>query len=545
MPTIDRNGARRSTHTAAIVSGLLVASSVANGCTAFLRSDDSKYGFGHADRERDADTPEGGAPAACDAIADPLYLKARAPVTSAWFGFGLAAQENTLAVLAPVEKNRAPVASGPVVQCPQSSRPSDIQGAGAVHLFERAASGWTQHDLPLENMENVLPMLPENLPGPLAFLNISTFQLALDGPELALGVGGDGTTPVYTGSVRLFRREGGVWGPEVLRIEARDPEPGALFGMSVALSGNLLAVGAPAEDRDREMNDDAGSVHLFELSPAGYTELGVLRAPTPEPSAWFGATMVLSDDWLVVGEPAADGTTPPDGKPDFAGSVYAFRRNGTRVSPTPVRVETRHIPFGGIGSVLALDGGSLFVGAPLTPGCSNESLSVYYDRTGHDPTGVVFEFELVDDRWQERGCFEPPPDERGVLFGLSLALTPRFLAVSYAGAKSLSRGIQRQGLPVPDDNGKEEYVGAVHLHPRDAGGHIAGDRYCVVKAPNAGSCDAFGNDVVATDEFLAIGAPTEDGNTSSESLPDEENGLLDSGALYVYPLSSAAVQNLP
>src|SRR5262249_44332310 len=159
-------------------------------------------------------------------------------------------------------------------------------------------------------------------------------------------------------------------------------------------------------------------------------------------------------------------------------------------------VETRPVPISGIGSVIAFHKDRLFLGAPLAAGCSNESWIEYIASRGHDPPGAVFEFELAGGRWRERRCLEPLMPERGHFFGSSLAVTDRVLAVSYPGAKDVARGIQRDGLSALPPLGQEEYVGAVQLYPRDADGNIDPNYFCVIKSPNAGSCDVFGNSVV-------------------------------------------------
>lgn len=58
-------------------------------------------------------------------------------------------------------------------------------------------------------------------------------------------------------------------------------------------------------------------------------------------------------------------------------------------------------------------------------------------------------------------------------------------------------------------------------------------------APNATECDVFGNALAVGRDFVAVGAPREDGNVPS-GVPDEANESLDTAAVYVYPAKWSA-----
>ncbi len=121
------------------------------------------------------------------------------------------------------------------------------------------------------------------------------------------------------GAVVLF----GAGGGELQRLEPEDLRPGDGFGWALAADGSRLAVGAPWSDAPYT---DAGAVHVFEGGPSGLAPSLRVTAPAPGPFESFGYALALSGDLLAVGAPrsdAAGGSTAAG-----AGSVYLFRLTG-------------------------------------------------------------------------------------------------------------------------------------------------------------------------------------------------------------------------
>jgi hypothetical protein len=108
-------------------------------------------------------------------------------------------------------------------------------GAGAGALW--AASSLQPHEVPATNAER-------------------GFAVALDGNRAAVGARFDGSTGA--GRVYVFSWDGSGWKPEAVLEGA---QPGDQFGISVALHGDTLAVGAVGEERDQQL--PTGKVHVF------------------------------------------------------------------------------------------------------------------------------------------------------------------------------------------------------------------------------------------------------------------------------------------
>ena len=97
-------------------------------------------------------------------------------------------------------------------------------------------------------------------------------SVALSRDTLVVGAEGEGGA---SGAVYVFRRTGTTWAQEAYQsyLKASNAEGGDRFGISVALSGDTLAVGAVDEDNNATVVDgdqtdnsapDSGAVYLFQ-----------------------------------------------------------------------------------------------------------------------------------------------------------------------------------------------------------------------------------------------------------------------------------------
>ncbi len=228
------------------------------------------------------------------------YLKASNPDSGDWFGRSVAVSGHLAAVGAPLEDSAA---SG--VGADDTDNSGDR--VGAVYLFEADASGvWA----------------------PAAYVKASNadsrdrFGLAvdLDGGTLVVGAPGEGSlsgtdpsdnSATSAGAVYVFELDAaGSW-TETAYIKASNAASFDDFGVSVALQGNLLAVGALSESSDADgiggdQSDDsasmAGAVYLFERDATGsWQQIAYVKASNSDLGDEFGVAVALDGDTLVVG----------------------------------------------------------------------------------------------------------------------------------------------------------------------------------------------------------------------------------------------------
>ena len=114
----------------------------------------------------------------------------------------------------------------------------------------------------------------------------------------------------------VFRREGDSWIEEtILRHNLGEGEL-ADFGTSVAIKGDLLAVGAPQEAQGSA--ERAGIVYLYQRDGQQWNLVNKISADDQERSIAFGSVVALSENTLVV---TAGSEINSDGK---LGAVYVF-----------------------------------------------------------------------------------------------------------------------------------------------------------------------------------------------------------------------------
>ena len=99
------------------------------------------------------------------------------------------------------------------------------------------------------------------------------------------------------------------------KLVASDKEGNSHFGKSVALEGDAVVAGAYLDDPGDV--SDAGAVYIFKRSGTLWSEEGKLVASDKEASALFGMSVALEGDTVVVGAHGDDG-----GDVTNAGVVY-------------------------------------------------------------------------------------------------------------------------------------------------------------------------------------------------------------------------------
>jgi len=136
---------------------------------------------------------------------------------------------------------------------------------------------------------------------------------------LAIGAPGDDREGSQAGAVHIFRPGDGAWSEESV-VTGDDARTGDRFGTSVALAGDLLAVGAPGRDGDGSWS---GAVFLLRADGAAWQAVATLGAPDGAVGDRFGASVAFLDpDHLAIGASGHDADQPG------GGATYLFERQG-------------------------------------------------------------------------------------------------------------------------------------------------------------------------------------------------------------------------
>lgn len=209
------------------------------------------------------------------------------------------------------------------------------------------------------------------------------------------------------GAIFVFTRTGTIWteSPDSpLSIGAG----GDNFGQSVAIDGDTIVVGAPNSDVPGKLNQ--GSAHIFVRSGTTWTYDELLLAPDGLAQDFFGKSVAIRGNRVVVGAPGDDGAT------NATGSLYVFDRSGATWSlhpGMPLAVAAPDAGNGdGLGSSVALSpsGTLLLSGAPGA------------DHSPDSPVGAAYLWRHDGAGWAQVRKFVPFGPNQGEDCGRSVAL---------------------------------------------------------------------------------------------------------------------------
>jgi hypothetical protein len=152
--------------------------------------------------------------------------------------------------------------------------------------------------------------------------------VAIDGTTIVAGAHGDDDAGSRSGSAYVFHTSDGVTYSQVAKLTASDAAEWDRFGWSVAIEGDTIVVGAHYDD---DGGSNSGSAYVFRTSDDGatYVELAKLTAADAASSDYFGASVAIAGDTIVVGAIGDDDDACPDNMNCDSGSVYVFREEGS------------------------------------------------------------------------------------------------------------------------------------------------------------------------------------------------------------------------
>jgi hypothetical protein len=212
----------------------------------------------------------------------------------------------------------------------------DVFAAGAAYVFVNTNGTWVQQ----ARLVSPQPMEFEFFAG----------AVAISGDTIVIGSFGDPET--QAGAAYVFVRSGETWSL-AQELAPSDPELYQLFGYSVAVSADTIAVSAFSSAS--ASTPYAGAVYVFGRNGGVWAEQQKITAAIPVAGELLGSSIALDGQWIVAGAPYAD---------DFAGAVYVFERGGS--AWTQKARLSAAVPFQGaaMGSSVAISGNTVIAGAP-------------------------------------------------------------------------------------------------------------------------------------------------------------------------------------
>ncbi|MEM7306293.1 MAG: FG-GAP repeat protein [Planctomycetota bacterium] len=199
------------------------------------------------------------------------------------------------------------------------------------------------------------------------------FSVAVDGDTVAVGAPFGNGAATLSGVVYVYERGPAGW-IETAKLSAGDGAPGDGFGNELALDGDRLLIGSVWKDGP---GVDSGAAYLFERGPGGWAEAQKLLPSDHAPQDWYGRAVALDGDRLLVGASLkAD--------PAFAtGATYVYERSGGTWNQTAKLSASDGAGDDFFGGSLDLDGDRILVGAHGADDLAEESGGAYvFDLVG-------------------------------------------------------------------------------------------------------------------------------------------------------------------
>lgn len=230
-------------------------------------------------------------------------------------------------------------------------------------------------------------------------------SIALSGSTMVVGAAGRLLGNVTQDAAYVFERRGGSW-IETQKLTASDGGVSNSFGSSVALSGSTIVVGAPFESING--NFAQGSAYVFNRHGGSWTETQKLTASNGAERDQFGLSVALSGSTIVVGAQSAEFSR---------GAAYVFNRQGESWTETQKLTASDGEGFDSFGFSVALSGSAIVVGAP------GDSIGDTFSQ------GSAYVFNRQGGSWVEAQKLTASDGVEVANFGLSIAFSGSTLVV--------------------------------------------------------------------------------------------------------------------
>lgn len=343
-----------------------------------------------------------------------------------------------------------------------------------------------------------------------------------------------------SGAAYVFVRNGATWSQQAY-LKAGNAGAGDYFGYSVAVSGDTVVVGAFLEDSKttgtnstpNESSSDSGAAYVFVRSGTTWTQQSYLKAGNTGQEDHFGVSVAVSGDTVVVGARNEDsgGTgvnATPDENSNNSGAAYVFVRSGGDWSQQAWFKASNPGARDLFGGAVAVSGDTVVVGASEEDGSASG-----VDGTPNDSaleSGAAYVYSRSGTTWSQQAYLKASNTGVGDFFGCSVAVSDGTAVVGAYAENSSSTGVNGPSNESATDSG------AAYVFIRSG---TAWSQQAFLKASNTGKTDYFGYSVAVSGDTVAIGSRLEDSeNTGAGGTPNET--ALDSGAAYVFTRSGAA-----
>ena len=401
---------------------------------------------------------------------------------------------------------------------------NSANGAGAVYVFVRTDDSWSQQAyLKASNAET-----GDSFGYSVAISGDVIVVGAYREASNATGIDGDENNNSMSdaGAAYVFERTGTSWSQQAY-LKASNTDAGDLFGYSVAISGDTIAIGAYKDDGVDNAIFDSGAVYIFTRSGTTWGQQTYIRASNSDPADYFGSAVAIAGNNIIVGAYGEDSnatginSNETNNLAKDSGAAYVFTRSLSNTWNQQAYIKASNTGIGDyFGYAVDIIEDTIAVGA-----YEEDSNAIGVNGNKEDNTifgaGAAYVFAFTGTSWVQQAYLKYPNPRYGIFFGASVALAEDTLVVGAYREGSNAIGVNGSG-----SNNSAGNSGAAYTFIRSSN---VWTPHTYIKASNTQASDEFGIAVAISGSTLAIGAHWEDSNGSQIS-----NSKRNSGAVYVF-----------
>ncbi len=499
----------------------------------------------------------GGGSATASTWSQQAYVKASNAEGNDNFGTSVAISGNTMVVGAGGEdSNQTTITNGST-----ASADNLASHAGAAYVFVRSGSTWTQQAyLKASNAES------DDYFGTSVAIDDDTIVVGASEEDSNQTTITNGSTASAdnsasaAGAAYVFVRSGSgsSWSQQAY-LKAANAESGDNFGISVAISGDTIVVGAEAEASNQttitngstasanNSASGAGAAYVFTRSGSSWSQQAYLKAPNAEADDLFGHSVAISGDTIVVGANTESSsqttvtngsTASADNSASEAGAAYVFVRSGTNWSQQAYLKAPNTGTGDNFGVSVAISGDTLVVGADNED--SNQTTITNGSTASADDSmvapGAAYVFVRSGSTWSQQAYLKASNTGNGDIYGYSVAISGNTIVVGAHQEDSNQTTITNSSSASSDDSASQ--AGAAYVYTRSGN---SWSQQAYLKAPNTNAGDNFGTSVALSDSTAVVGAHIEGSNQTTitnGSSASADNSASSAGATYVFQLGN-------
>ncbi len=430
------------------------------------------------------------------------YLKASNTGAGDEIGRSVAVSGDTVVVAAPREGSNATGVNG-------DQGNNSASASGAVYVFVRDAGGnWSQQAYLKASNSGA-----NDLFGWSVAVSGDTVVVAARGEDSnATGINGEqgDNSASASGAAYVFARDaGGIWSQQAY-LKASNTGVDDEFGELVAVSSDTVVVGARLEDSnatgvDGDQGDntatDSGAAYVFVRDAgANWSQQAYLKASNTDAVDYFGYSVAVSSDTVVVGAYFEDGNATGvngdqgDNSASGSGAGYLFVRdaggNWTQQAYLKASNTGANDRFG---FSVAVSGDTVVVGATFE---KSNATGVNGDQGNNSASSAGAAYAFVRDAggiWSQQAYLKASNTGAVDQFGLSVAVSGDTVVVGAFGESSNATGVNgAQGDNSALASGAAYvFVVEVSCDPPDCNGHgVCQDGTCLCDTGFTGvACD--------------------------------------------------------